>query len=378
MSFSQQTKVPDGNPRGMYDESRVPRYNLPDPLILSNGEGVHDTIAWIEKRRPELLNLFETYVYGKPAVGRPEHFHWIVNPDSEVTDSSITKRVTLYFSENDLWPKLDVEIVLPRTGKPVPVFVVSTWYPDAPLLLSRGYGLVRYDAREIEPDDKDSAYTKGIRKFFDPPDRKQATADEWGTIAAWSWVASRVMDYLVTDKNIDSNKICILGFSRFGKAAMWAGALDTRFAIVFSCESGCGGATIVRRGFGETVRLINEQFPHWFNGNFKKFNDRVSDLPVDWHMLIALMAPRPVYLSTAEDDWWGDPRGTFLAAKAAESVFALFGEKGMNVSEMPPPESQVGSFIGYHMRKGRHGLTSYDMDLFMRFADSHFESNASK
>ena len=185
------------------------------------------------------------------------------------------------------------------------------------------------------------------------------------------------MDYVETESSINAHQVCLLGFSRFGKAAMWAGALDGRFAIILSCESGCGGATIVRRGFGETVKLINDQFPHWFCGNFKKFNDRVNKLPVDWHMLIASMAPRPVYLSTAEDDLWGDPRGTFLAAKAAHPVYALFGEEGLAEAEMPPVETPVGKFIGYHMRRGEHGLMDYDTQEFIEFAQTHFSNGGS-
>jgi hypothetical protein len=180
------------------------------------------------------------------------------------------------------------------------------------------------------------------------------------------------MDYLVTDKDIAPDKVSVLGFSRWGKVAMWAGAQDERFAIVFSAESGCGGAVIVRRGFGETVRSINGYAPHWFNGKFKTYNERVSDLPVDWHMLVALMAPRPVYIATAEEDRWGDPKGSFLSAKFAEPVYALFGKKGLGVSEMPPVETPVGDWIGYHNRKGGHGVTDYDWEQWLNFADRHF------
>ncbi|MGA9407228.1 MAG: acetylxylan esterase [Bacteroidota bacterium] len=372
----QNQTIAQNNPAGQYDESKVPQYTLPDPLILLNGEKVTDTATWNGKRRPEILKMFETDVYGKASVNRPEHIHWEITAEDHNALNGLAhmKKVTIYFSDKKDGPKLEVEIILPKVEKPVPVFLVSTWGPDAELVINKGFGLVTFDAREIEPDNKDSAYANGIRKFFDPPNRKEPTPDEWGTIAAWSWAARRVMDYIETDTNIDARKVCILGFSRFGKAAMWAGAQDRRFAIVFSCESGCGGATIVRRGFGETVKLINDQFPHWFDGNFKSFNSRVNDLPLDWHMLIALMAPRPVYVSTAEEDLWGDPRGTFLAAKAAEPVYELFGESGLGVTEMPPVETPVGNFIGYHMRKGKHGLIDYDTEKFIDFARRHFST----
>ncbi|HEY5504091.1 MAG TPA: hypothetical protein VIK28_02965, partial [Sedimentisphaerales bacterium] len=220
-------------------------------------------------------------------------------------------------------------------------------------------------------DIKIGSYEKSIRKFFAKPDQNQPGPDEWGAIGAWAWGLSRAMDYIVTDKDIDANRVCVAGFSRFGKVAVWAGAQDERFAIVFSGESGCGGAVIVRRGFGETVKIINNKFPYWFCGNFKSYGDRVNDLPVDWHMLVAVMAPRPVYIATAEQDLWGDPRGSFLSAKYAEPVYRLFGKKGLGVDDMPPLETPVGDTIGYHIRKGTHNLTDYDWQQFLNFADRH-------
>ena len=371
---AQDQNLPPVEFAGQYDESKVPSYILPDPLIMSDGGSVTDTTAWNEKRRPEILKMFEKNVYGKAGVERPEGMHWVKTAGdiSTLNGTAVMKKATIYFSAKETWPKLDVNILLPKTRKPVPVFLASTWVPEAELVIRRGFGLVTFDALEIEPDDKETAYAEGIRKFFDPPDRKEPAPDEWGTIAAWSWASRRVMDYIETDTQIDDRKVCILGFSRFGKAAMWAAALDQRFAMVFSCESGCGGASIVRRGFGETVKLINDQFPHWFNGNFKSFNNRVNDLPVDWHMLIALIAPRPVYVSAAEGDLWGDPRGTFLAARAAEPVYELFGEAGLGIAEMPPLETPAGNFIGYHIRTGEHGLTDYDTEKFIDFACKHY------
>jgi hypothetical protein len=352
---------------------------------MLNGDKVSDVNTWKVKRRPEILRLFETNVYGRNVVGRPAGMTWKVTAEnrSDMNGLAITKTVTIYFTGKDNGPKMDVNIVLPASAaqKPVPLIAIVEWAPKKQLLLDHGYGLATFNAAQIEPDIKIGSYERSIRKFFAKPDQNQpgpdlssaaqTKGDEWGAIGAWAWGLSRAMDYIVTDKDIDANKVCVAGFSRFGKVAMWAGAQDERFAIVFSGESGCGGAVIVRRGFGETVKSINGYAPHWFCQNFKTYNSRVNDLPVDWHMLVALMAPRPVYIGTAEKDLWGDPRGSFLSAKYAEPVYQLFGEKGLGVEDMPPVETPVGDFIGYHNRKGTHGLNDYDWQQFFKFADRH-------
>jgi hypothetical protein len=180
------------------------------------------------------------------------------------------------------------------------------------------------------------------------------------------------MDYLQIDKDLDSRRIYLNGVSRYGKAAMWAGAQDTRFAATFSGESGCGGAVIVRRQYGETVRAITGSFPYWFARKFRDYANDVNALPVDWHELVALHAPRPVYIATAEGDRWGDPRGSFLSGKNAGAVYALFGETGVGVDEMPPVSTPVGQSIGFHVRTGSHGQNDYDWEQFMSFADKHF------
>jgi alpha-N-arabinofuranosidase len=207
---------------------------------------------------------------------------------------------------------------------------------------------------------------------FAPAGQAEPGPGEWGAIGAWAWAMSRAMDYLETDRDIDRTRVAIMGVSRYGKVVMWAGAQDERFAMVFSGESGLGGVVIARRGFGETVRAINRYAPHWFSGAFKQYDDRVNDLPVDWHMLVALMAPRPVYISTAERDYWGDQRGSFLAGKAAEPVYRLFGKRGLVVDSMPAVEVPVGDFIGFHNRRGSHGLNAYDWERYLDFADRHF------
>jgi hypothetical protein len=372
---AQLPRLPANYPPGLYDESKVPSYTLPDPLVLLDGEKVTDTTIWKNRRRPEILILFETNVYGRTMVGRPADITFAAGSvKSElVNDSILIKKVPIYFSTREDGPRLNLEIKLPADiHGPLPVFLVPGWVREEQLLYRRGYGLVNFDPWEVEPDRADSAYHKGIRKFFAQPGQTEPAVDEWGTIGAWAWAASRAMDYLVTDPDIDAGKVCIMGLSRYGKVAMWAGAQDERFAIVFSCESGCGGAAIVRRGYGETVKAINAYAPHWFCGNFKQYDVRVDELPVDWHMLVALIAPRPVYIATAQEDYWGDPRGSFLAGKFAEPVYALFGKRGLGVEDMPAVEKPVGDFIGFHNRKGGHDLNGYDWQQFLNFADRHF------
>jgi hypothetical protein len=373
--FAQQLQLPVNYPPGLYDESKVPTYSLPDPLMLLNGEKVVDIETWKEKRRPEILKLFETHVYGRTMIGRPKEMSWEVMSEDRkaMHDSAIVKKVTIYFTTQKAWPKMELNIVLPNyTSRPVPVFLVPGWVRNQELLLKRGYGLMNFNPWEVEPDRKDSAYEKSIRKYYARSEQTVPDSDEWGAIGAWAWSMSRVMDYIETDPDIDARKVCIMGVSRFGKVVMWAGAQDERFALVFSGESGCGGAVIVRRGFGETVKSINGYAPHWFNGKFKEYGDRVNDLPVDWHMLVSLIAPRPVYIATAEEDYWGDPRGSFLSGKYAEPVYKLFGKGGLGVDVMPPVGISVGDFIGYHNRKGGHGLNEYDWEQFLKFADRHF------
>ncbi|HVX66757.1 MAG TPA: hypothetical protein VHA11_09160 [Bryobacteraceae bacterium] len=396
-----------------YDEAKVPAYTLPDPLVLASGERVTSARMWNEKRRPELLRLFEQNVYGRAPTGSGGMRFEMTDVDVHAMGGkAIRKEVTIYFTDREDGPQLHLLVYVPRpTVKPVPVFLglnfggnqavardpgitlSEAWTREGPgvvdhrateatrgaeaqrwqaeQIVARGYGLATACYNEIEPDNNDG-FDQGVRVLFYKPGQTRPAPDEWGAIAAWAWGLSRALDYLETDKDIDANRVAVVGHSRLGKTALWAGARDRRFAMVISNDSGEGGAALSRRWYGETLKSINTAFPHWFCANYNKFNDDVNALPVDQHELLALVAPRPVYVASAAEDQWADPRGEFLAARAADPVYRLLGTDGLGVKEMPPVSTPVMTTIGYHIRPGKHDVTAYDWECFLKFADKHF------
>jgi hypothetical protein len=395
------------------DERKVPPYTLPDPLQGTDGKRVTDPQQWLHQQRAAMLKLFADNVYGRMPVKPGNMKFKITSVDSFALGGlAIRKQVTIFFTSTTSAPSMDLLIYLPTFVKgPVPVFIGLNFYGNQTIhadsgirlsiqwamndeqlgivnnrateasrgkdaskwaveeIINRGYGLATAYYGDLEPDHPDG-WKSGIRTTM----KTELSIDEneWGAIGAWAWGLSRIMDYLETDKAVEAKKVIITGHSRLGKACLWAAANDSRFAIVVSNNSGEGGAALSKRWFGETIEKINTSFPHWFAPAFKQYNKHPEQLPVDMHILLALMAPRPLYVASAADDWWADPKGEFLSAKNAEPVYALFGEKGLGITDMPPVDHPVGETIRYHIRTGKHDFILYDWQQYLDFADKQF------
>ncbi len=398
----------------IYDESGVPAYELPNPLILNNGNPVTDEKCWRDIRHGEILKMFENEMYGKtPSQKLPVSIK-VTSVDKNALEGLATrKEVTLIFKGSGKSHSMNILLYLPNNSqKPVPVIfslnfqgnqtintdsgitITNNWVENdsefgyfknqatkasrgkaekswpVKRILERGYGLATVYYGDLYPDHINGTQNSIQTLFYN---KTQATPDSsgWGAIGAWAWGYSRAMDYFEKDKDIDCRKVVIMGHSRLGKAALWAGSQDQRFAIVISNNSGCGGAALSKRTFGETVAIINNLFPHWFCSNFKKYNNNEAALPFDQHMLLSLIAPRPVYVASAEDDLWADPQGEFLGVLNASPVYKFLGTDGLQATSQPTANEAIMSTVGYHIRTGKHKVTDFDWERYMDFADRH-------
>jgi hypothetical protein len=420
------------------NEALAGTFTLPDPLILKNGRPVKDAKTWMEKRRPEIVKLYEDRIYGhSPKAPKMKVDVWDVNRQA-LDGRALRKQINISFEGHTNGPVFHVVMYTPADAPgPVPVFlclsfsanykivddvaleVTKVWDRKKdvqvmptdethgtshswkiPETLERGYGVAAVYYCDIEPDlDDGTGYKYGVRSMFAKPGKKSAT-DDWGAISAWAWGASRIMDYLQTDADVDKNHVIMLGQSRLGKTALWAGAEDPRFAMVIASCSGEMGAALARRDYGETVTSMSKSFPYQFCGNFLSYSNHIDQMPVDSHMLVALIAPRPLYLSTGSEDRWSDPHGEFEAAIAAAPVYRLFGKQSvvtnlppaparggsgavlrsefLNTFPMPPLDHAIMNDIAFSCHTGKHDILPDDWNRFLDFADLHFKNGGTK
>lgn len=364
--------------------------DLPEVLKTVEGKPVTSAAEWEAVRRPEVLELFKTHVFGRNPVDRPSTLRFEpLEADKVMVDGkALRKRVNIRYSGPGGEGSIALTAFIPKTATPAPAFVLicnrssaanidperiekSPFFPVEELV-ARGYAALAFHNGDVDPDSFDG-FTNGVHGVFQP-DPKVRTSDSWGTLAAWAWGASRVMDWIETEPLIDRTRVAVVGHSRGGKTALWCGANDTRYALTISNNSGCGGAKLNRMELpkSEGIARINKVFPHWFCDTFKKYGDNEAALPVDQHMLVALIAPRLAYVASASlDDWAGQP-GEFRSCVLASPVWQLYGMKGLVGETFPAPDSplQEGR-VGYHLRTGKHDLALYDWQRYMDFADRH-------
>ncbi len=384
---------------------------LPDPLVMLNGERVKTKEDWVTKRRPELKELFQHYMYGHMPDAPGNVTFKTERTDKKYLDGKATKKeVTIAFGPPDT-PKLHLLLVIPNDRKkPAPVFVGANFHgnytvtkdPTIPLptvwvpngtkdikdnraaeaargfqaavwdiedVLSRGYAVATFYCGDVDPDRADKR--EGVQAHVLNKGETKPGPNDWGSVAAWAWGIMRTVDYLVTDADLDKDRMIVVGHSRLGKAALVAGAFDERIAVVIPHQAGCGGTAPSRGKVGESVKRINTSFPHWFDANFKEFNDQVDRLPFDQNGLVALVAPRPVLFTNGVEDTWANPEGQFQVLQAADPVYRFLGVEGLEAKKMPEPGKLIDSRVGYHIRLGKHSMGKDDWKVWMDFADKH-------
>lgn len=386
---------------------------LPNSLLSNDGVPVENSREWEEERRDEVLELFRTHVYGRvPQAEVSIEFELLWKNKKALGGNAKMKEVEVRVSKGDSELDFTMLIFLPADAvEAVPLFlglnfngnhtvhpceeirITESWVQNKPgigvkenraveesrgasasrwpveMILEKGYGLATIYCGDIDPD-FDDGFENGIQGLMQENTEARGP-DSWGTIAAWAWGLSRAMDYIETDAAIDHSRVAVIGHSRLGKTSLWAGAQDERFAMVVSNNSGCGGAALSRRPFGERVSAINHVFPHWFASQFHAYNDNEAACPVDQHMLLSLVAPRPLYVASASEDEWADPRGEYLSLLSSSDVYKLYGEE--YIKELQSPEADQPRWMGkqaYHLRSGKHDITAYDWEQYLAFADS--------
>lgn len=380
-----------------YDEARVPAHVLPPALVTAEGRRVTTPEEWFAVRRPQILALFGNLVYGVvPEPKSPVRVSYeVVREDRTFLDGTGTRRdVRIRFENEKGKAEMLILVFVPHAApKPAPVFMLNTFDnthgdafdlstnssgrfrsgPPIAELFRHGYAFVAVYQADLTSHNEVS-FSQGIHPLFYRDHQSFPKANEWGVISAVAWGASRALDYLQTDRELDAKRVALMGHSKMGKTTLWAAAQDQRFALAIAAQSGCAGAAPWRRKTGETLEKMVTRFPYWLCRNAWKFVNNEDDLPVDQHMLLACIAPRPVYISSGVEDRWADPQGQYEAAYQAGEVYRLLGKHGLS-SAAPPPvgEAVVHSDVGYHNRPGGHSVELFDWLKFIEFADYHLK-----
>lgn len=358
---------------------------MPDILTTLDGVKITDKESWESKRRPEIVEFFTRNVYGS-FPPRPEEMSFTVreHDDQALGGSAVQDTVEIAFKGPFGRYAFELYMFLPKQNSPCPMAVLicnrdkhenmdlkrknRTGFWPVEAIVNRGWGTCAYFTGDVDTDE-DDGFVNGVHHIF----TKERGSHDWATISAWAWAALRVMDYLETDRRVDSNRITLTGQSRGGKTALYAGMWDTRYQAVFSSCSGCVGAALSRVKKGETIRMINEVFPYWFCDAFKQYNDHEFCMPMDQDALLASIAPRLLYVTSATEDDWADPDAEFAAAKLAGAVYKLYGTEGLPEECRVIPDQPIhGGRVGYHRRMGIHDLTEFDWKLFLDFVENRF------
>lgn len=393
---------PQGNPVRLakstghvsnYSEDKVASYALPDPLKMFDGRSVTSEQMWLKERRPEILKFYRDNIYGHVPQNAPKVIWEVVETDPAGREgTTIVKKITGRMGDKPDGPRMNLTLSLPaKVPGPVPVLLNLTFgfnpararapadgFDPVKEVLSRGWGHASLGYTDIQPDKADR-WSEGVIGLTLREGQTKPEPGEWGTISAWAWGISRAIDYLETEKNINARQISISGASRLGKTVLWAGAQDERVAAVFSVVSGEMGASLIRRDWGETLDDMAQNF-HWqFAGNMQLWVGRWNELPVDQHLLIALCAPRPVYVNGGLKDQWSDPKGEFLSLVAAGPVYRLLGKHDLGVNELPALDNPITSGeLAFHYHSSGHTAVPADWKAFLDFAERHFKDGSAK
>ena len=389
-----------------YDESRVPQFTLPSPLRREDGSMVDTAFDWANGQRQRILEMLAREMYGK-ILPRPDSTssEILAQKDDALDGTAIRKEIRLHFGMHDGRSyHFDMLLYIPKNApRPVPAFVglnfkgnhnctdeqimptglkaspqpqltaeekemqIGRWhFREA---VKRGYACATACYQDIFPDRADGWDQSALTLFEDNLSGFSGAHEKYTAIGVWAWGLSRMLDYLETEPLVDSSRTAVHGHSRLGKTALWAGACDRRFRLVISNDSGCGGAALARRWFGELYIVMHNVFPHWLVKGFAKYHAQVEKLPFDQHFLLSLIAPRPLAVASASEDLWADPRGEFLSALNTREVYRLFGSQGLPDDNFPEPDGKITGDVSYHLRRGPHQQNAFDWEHYLEIAD---------